>query len=122
MARAPAIAISPTQQREALRLMLTAKYQQLLLLEQHLNARRFVANDGVSEATVLERINDCFIERQGVWARLVAVGGTGAIAFPSDAEIRALSNAVRRLDHATLASATTLQLIAAAQALVATFP
>jgi hypothetical protein len=121
-AKAASVALSPTQRREALRLILTAKFQKLLLLEQQLNQRRFLANDGVTEGTVLERINDCFIERQGVAARLLAIGGTGAIPFPSDKEISDLSAAVRRLDHATLSSAATRDLINAAHALVATFP
>jgi hypothetical protein len=116
------VTISPTQQREILRIILSAKYQQLLAIEQELNARRFVADDGVSEGTILQEINDCFIERKGVKARLDAIMGAGQIPFPTDDEITKLSAAVRRLDHVRLSTTATRALIDASQGLISTFP
>lgn len=116
------VTLTPAQQRMVLLLIMRAKHRQLLILEQELASRRFRIDDTFTEGEVLEEINDCFIEREGLEAKIKAAEGTGDIAFPNDDEIKRLSQAVARLDHVTLSTASTQEVIAAAHDLIGTFP
>ena len=122
MAQPPNVTLTPARQRKVLLLIMRAKHRQLLMLEQELAVRRFKIDDDATEGEVHEQINDCFIERQGLEAKIIAVEGTGNIPFPSDEEINRLAEAVGRLDHVSLSTASTKDVISAAHGLIGTFP